>query len=167
MNDNHPEIRRLRLYYSDQIRPLEEKITELVSEIISLNHIIEDREYGLSDELLCGFDTGRVDSNGKPIRCGDTIEFYEFKEGYTEQYSEDGWGREIRLCSHDQYEVPNKKSIIRGVVTYSSKWTGFVVQFDEYMLNTARDEQLLYILLLSAFPNDKKNKLNVVSTYQS
>lgn len=164
MNDNHPEIRRLRLYYSDQIRPLEEKITSLKFEIMRLNNIIEDRE---SDELLCGFDTGRVDSNGKPIRCGDTIEFYEFKEGYYEAYTEDGWGREIRLCSHNQYEVPNKESTIRGVVTYSSQWTGFVVQFDEHMLNTARDEQLLYILLLSAFPNDKKNKLTVVSTYQS
>ena len=53
MNDNHPEIRRLRLYYSDQIRPLEEKITSLKFEIMRLNHIIEDRE---SDELLCGFD---------------------------------------------------------------------------------------------------------------
>jgi hypothetical protein len=117
-------------------------------------------------ELLCGFDTGRLDSNGKPIKCGDTIEFYEFKEGYTERYSEDGWGRQIRLCRHDQYKVPNKESTIRGVVTYSSQHTGFVVQFDEYMLNTSRDEQLLYILLLSAFPNEKKNKLTVVPAYQ-
>lgn len=111
---------------------------------------------------LHGFDTGRLDSNGTPIRCGDTIEFYEFKEGYIERYSEDGWGREIQLCHHDQYRVPNKESTIRGVVTYSEKFTGFEVQFDECMLNTSRKEQLLYILLLSAIPNERRNRLNVV-----
>jgi len=42
-----PEIRKLKLYYSSKIRPLHKKIAQLESEIVILNNIIQDKEYGL------------------------------------------------------------------------------------------------------------------------
>ena len=42
-----PEIRKLKLYYASRIEPLHRKIAELESEILRLNNVIQDKEYGL------------------------------------------------------------------------------------------------------------------------
>ena len=42
-----PEIRKLKLYYGSKIRLLHRKIAELESEIVRLNNVIQDKEYGL------------------------------------------------------------------------------------------------------------------------
>ena len=97
--------------------------------------------------MIKGISTGRKDANGIEIKCGDRISYYELKEGYTETQTQDGWGRNVTLCRHDQYEVPNREKTIYGTVVYDPESTGFVVEFDDYMLHTCRKDQPLYMLL--------------------
>ena len=42
-----PEIRKLKLYYGNKIGLFRRKIAELESEIVRLNNVIQDKEYGL------------------------------------------------------------------------------------------------------------------------
>jgi hypothetical protein len=42
-----PEIRKLKLYYGGKIEFLRKKNVELESEIVRLNNVIQDKEYGL------------------------------------------------------------------------------------------------------------------------
>lgn len=109
--------------------------------------------------MLNGVLCGVVDSNKVTIKCGDVVEYYEFKEGYTERHAQDGWGRTVALCRHDQYKVPDKEKTIRGKVVYSAKFTGFIVEFEDYMLDSGRKDQNLYMLL-----NSGKCRLTVVAT---
>ena len=45
-----PEIRKLKIYYGNRISSLQEEIANLKSEIVRLNNIIQDSEYGLVDK---------------------------------------------------------------------------------------------------------------------
>jgi hypothetical protein len=97
--------------------------------------------------MFSGMKTGLKDHKGTDIRCKDRIIFYEFKKGYIETHSEDGWGRDFRLCRHDQYKVPDKEKTILGTVRYNPETASFVVIFDEYMLDSGRKKEELSILL--------------------
>ena len=108
-----------------------------------------------------GMETGKKDDNGRMIKCGDKVEFYQYKEAYRETTTEDGWGREVKLCRHDQRDIPPREKIIRGTVVYSPRFTGFLVEFEEYMLETGCKEQNLYMLGKSV--NYEKDRLTVIS----
>ena len=96
--------------------------------------------------MKAGTGTGKLDDNGLEIKLGDRVCFYEFKKGYIETHDQDGWGRTVELCRHDQYSVPDKEKEIKGTVIYSEKFTGFIVEFEDYMLDSGRKEQNLYML---------------------
>ena len=108
-----------------------------------------------------GMETGKEDDHGKMIKGGDRVEFYQWKEPYTMTETEDGWGRTVKLCRHDQRDVPAREKTIQGTVTYSPASTGFIVEFDDYMLETGRKEQNLYMLGKSI--NYKKDRLIIIS----
>lgn len=90
-----------------------------------------------------GLPTGRKDCIGIEIRCGDKVSYYQFKKGYIDTYSRDG----VRLCHCQQHEVPDREKTITGVVVYDPSCTGFVVMFDDYMLDSGMKEEDLYMLL--------------------
>ena len=98
-------------------------------------------------KMFLGEYTGRRDTNGDEIKCGDKVEYTEWREAYTETTTEDGWGRTIQLCNHEQYKVPRKEKTLIGIVKYSAKGTGFIVQFYHYMLNSGKKSEDLYMLL--------------------
>jgi len=108
-----------------------------------------------------GMDTGRKDDTGRPIKCGDLVEFYQWKDGYRDTYAQDGWGRSIPICIHDQKDVPPREKTIRGRVLYSQEVSGFVVFFDDYMLETGKKQERLY--MLGKDINHKKDRLIVVT----
>ena len=110
-----------------------------------------------------GMDTGRKDDTGRPIKCGDLVEFYQWKEGYRDTYTQDGWGRYVPICIHDQKDVPPREKTIRGRVLYNPKVAGFVVYFDDYMLESGKKEERLYMLGMDI--NHKKDRL-IVTTYK-
>ena len=108
-------------------------------------------------------ETGKFDSAGKPILCGDRVRYYEQKPGYRETTAEDGWGRDIPLCRHDQRDIPPREKTIEGVVVYDTVFTGFVVRFDDYMLETGNKQQQLYILCGQWHPSMKHpTRLDVI-----
>jgi len=96
--------------------------------------------------MFDGLGLGKLDDNGVEIKCGDRVSFYQFKKGYTERHSQDGWGRDVELCRHDQYKVPDTEKTIEGTVVYSERGTGFIVEFDDFMLDSGRKSQDLYML---------------------
>ena len=114
------------------------------------------------DIMFLGEFVGKKDDKGREIKCGDIVEFYQYKEGYLETHSQDGWGREVILCRHDQYEVPPQEKTIRGVVKYDPKITGFIVEFEDYLLDTFRKTESLFMLGKSI--NAKKDRLIVIAT---
>ena len=101
--------------------------------------------------MLNGISTGRKDAKGVEIKCGDRVSYYEFKEEYIETQTQDGWGRNVILCRHDQYKVPKTEKTIYGTVVYDPVSTGFVVKFEEYMLDTCRKDQPLHVLLFGRY----------------
>lgn len=109
---------------------------------------------------MIGKSTMRTDSNGEYIHCGDIVEYTEWREPETVTTSEDGWGRTIQLCSHDQYTEPKKELTLTGQVLYSISRAGFVVEFNEYMLGTGNKCQDLFMLLFG-----KRDKLVVIKKY--
>ena len=102
--------------------------------------------------------TGRKDSNGVDIKCGDTVIYTQFKNGYRETHTQDGWGQTIALCRHDQRDIPDKTKDIKGVVTYSERFTGFIIEFDDFFIDSGRKSENLYIVLNL----DKNEKLVVI-----
>lgn len=108
-----------------------------------------------------GMPTGKFDDNNKMIYCGDMVEYYIYKEGYTVKSVEDGWGRDVPLCRHDQYYKPATEQTIRGKVVYDYEWTGFVVQFEDCFIGTGRNSENLYCIGKSY---DPKNKLTVIKS---
>ena len=96
--------------------------------------------------MFNGLGTGKLDDNGVEIKCGDRVSFYQYKEGYLQTHSQDGWGRPVRLCRHDQYKIPDEEKTINGTVIYDTEWAGFRVKFDDFMLNSGRKAQCLYML---------------------
>lgn len=97
--------------------------------------------------MLEGIDTGRLDSNGNSIKCGDRIEYTQFKAGYVQRHTEDGWGRTVHLCRHDQVRIPDREKTIKGFVVYSQELCGFIVKLDENMIDSGRTEDQLHRLL--------------------
>jgi len=96
--------------------------------------------------MFKGLPTGMNDSKGNMIHCGDRVSLRQYKSSYIEKTAEDGWGRTIRLCAHDRHTVPAKEETIYGVVVYNPDCTGFEVKFENYMMNSGRKEQSLYML---------------------
>ena len=94
-----------------------------------------------------GVYVGRKDSNGKRIKCGDRVSYYEFQEAYLQTHSEDGWGRTRRLCKHEQYIVPCEKKTTNGTVVYNQEHTEFQILFDDYLLNSGNKEMPLRMCL--------------------
>jgi hypothetical protein len=94
-----------------------------------------------------GISTGRKDSNGIEIKNGDKVLYTQFKKGYLCTSSQDGWGRSISLCRHDQYVIPDKTKLLNGVVMYDQHFTGFIVKFDDYLIDSGRDSDNLYCIL--------------------
>ncbi len=43
------EIRKLKLYYSKKIHSLRKEIDDLRTEIVTLNNVIQDKDYGLPE----------------------------------------------------------------------------------------------------------------------
>ena len=66
-----------------------------------------------------------------------------------------------RLVDRQVRDVPAREKTIQGTVTYSPASTGFIVEFDDYMLETGRKEQNLYMLGKSI--NYKKDRLIIIS----
>ena len=102
--------------------------------------------------------TGRKDSNGVDIRCGDTVIYTQFKNGYRVAHKQDIWGRTRGVCRHDQIVVPDKTKETKGVVTYSESFTGFIIEFDDYLIDSGCKSQNLYVALYL----DKNEKLVVI-----
>jgi len=96
-----------------------------------------------------GMDTGLLDRNGKPIRCGDRIVLHEHKDAYTQTWAEDGWGRDIRLCQHEYINVPAKDKSTEGTVVYNPKFARFCVDLDDYMLDTGVKDPDLHRVMYS------------------
>jgi len=107
-----------------------------------------------------GMNTGKTDDNGCMIKCGDRVELFQHKEAYRETTAQDGWGRDIALCRHDQRDIPAREKTIRGTVVYSPKFTSFLVEFDDYMLESGRKDDSLYMLGYAI--NRKKDRLLVI-----
>jgi hypothetical protein len=78
-----------------------------------------------------GTATSREDKNGIPIRCGDLVLVTEHTAAYREVSRQDGWGREVPLCKHDQCEIPETVKISHGVVEYSEQFCAFRVRFTD------------------------------------
>jgi len=114
---------------------------------------------GFSGEREGSFSLGGVrDSNGVEIKCGDLLLYYEVKKSYITRQSQDGWGRPLILP--EPVRIESKQQTLKGTVKYSSKLTGFVVKFEGYLLDTARNELGLVELLLRA--RSRKEKVVVV-----
>ena len=101
---------------------------------------------------------GRKDSTGRRIKCGDRVSYYEFQEEYLQTHSEDGWGRSIKLCKHEQFIVSSEEKTTEGIVIYDPEHTEFKVKFDDYLLNSGNKEMPLRMLLYR-----KENKLIVIT----
>lgn len=93
--------------------------------------------------ILKGTVTGKLDDNGKMIRCGDKVSLYQYKPGFTEYYGETNAGTRIR------YENPivtkETSQTIFGYVEYDPKITGFIIRFKVYLLGTGKKKDNLYM----------------------
>ena len=94
-----------------------------------------------------GQETGLLDANGQMICLGHTVQYYHRKNAHTPTTTQDGWGREIPLCKHDQVEVPAKEKMITGLVRYDPDMCCFFVQFGNYMLDTGVKRESLGLLI--------------------
>jgi len=104
--------------------------------------------------MFYGEKIGKFDSKNKEICCGDRISFYEKRHGYRKTSTQDGWGRDIKLCEHDQRDIPPREKTITGTVTYDRESCSFIVEFDEYMLESGRKKESLYMLFGSNLEGD-------------
>ena len=93
-----------------------------------------------------GFDTGKRDKNGKPIKIGDRVRYREYRESMRVTSTQDVWGRDVQLCRHEAYIEPEKEKITEGTVVYSKTWTGAVVIFNDYLLDSGNKEKQLYCI---------------------
>jgi hypothetical protein len=84
---------------------------------------------------------GRSDKNGVPIKCGDCVLVTERRAKYLATSTEDGWGRDIPLCRHDHYIVPEEIKVSRGTIVYSEHFCGFRVHF----IDRWPDEDFVYM----------------------
>ena len=91
---------------------------------------------------LSGFPIGRSDKNGVPISCGDRVIVTERTPAYLQTTTQDGWGRDVPLCRHDQQLVAEKVEVFRGVVGYSERFCAFRVHFSDRW----PDEDFVYML---------------------
>jgi len=105
-----------------------------------------------------GLGVGRADDNGVEIKCGDRVLFHQFTDEYIQTHSQDGWGRDVKLCRHDQRTIEAKEKTIEGSVFYDPETTSFSVKFDEYLLDSGIKIQNLSFLLRKF---NKKDRLVV------
>ena len=82
-----------------------------------------------TQDIFDGQCIGRLDKNGVPIKCGDHVEVTERKDSYRVTSTEDGWGKTVSLCRHDQFIVPAEVKVSHGVVKYSERFCGFNICF--------------------------------------
>ncbi len=104
--------------------------------------------------------TGKIDDQGVPIRCGDRVKYYETKPAYRETSTEDGWGRSVPLCEHDQRIVPAEEQTTFGTVRYSTEYYGFTVCFDNNLLGRGVDEEQLH--MVGRGKNNPDDRLTVI-----
>ena len=77
-----------------------------------------------------GQEVGRVDDRGRPIRCGDRVRLTVHKKGYVEHWTQDGWGRNIKLDRADWRRIPDRSREFTGVVMFSEERSAFLVSWD-------------------------------------
>lgn len=97
--------------------------------------------------LFQGSDTGRVDAEGKAIRCGDRVSYYERKRPYTETSTENGYGQDRPLPPEQWRKHSAREKTILGVVVYDEALTAFVVKFEQTLLESGHRQEFLYMLL--------------------
>jgi len=89
----------------------------------------------MSDHPFHKMDTGKVDSNGNPIKCGDRILYYERIPGYVLVSAQDAFGRVVKIDPNDQIVIQSKERNSTGTVAYNPDSAGFCVEFDDHAVS--------------------------------
>jgi len=89
----------------------------------------------MSDHPFHKIDTGKVDSNGNPIKCGDRILYYERIPGYVLVSAQDAFGRVVKIDPNDQIVIQSKERNSTGTVAYNPDSAGFCVEFDDHAVS--------------------------------
>mgnify|MGYP006914143375 FL=1 len=76
-------------------------------------------------------DTGKVDSVGKPIKCGDKVLFYERIPGYRLVSIQDALGGVVQVDPENQKVIYQQERSSVGVVFYNTTSAGFCVDFED------------------------------------
>jgi hypothetical protein len=85
----------------------------------------------MSNDPFMGMETGKVDSGGKPIKCGDKVLFYERIPGYRLVSFQDALGRVVQIDPESQKEIKQQERSSVGVVFYNTASAGFCVDFED------------------------------------
>ena len=88
----------------------------------------------MSDSPFNGMDTGKVDSNGNPIKCGDRILYHERIPGYVLVSAQDAFGRVVQIDPSDQIVIQSKERNSTGIVVYNPNSASFCVEFDDHAI---------------------------------
>lgn len=88
----------------------------------------------MSDNPFHKMDTGKVDSNENPIKCGDKVLYYERIPGYTLVSAQDAFGRIVQIDPKDQIAIQSKERNSTGTVLYNKESASFCVEFDDHAI---------------------------------